>query len=377
MLAAEDPSTTFVAQLTPPGRGALATIALRGPNAHRFAKACLVEPITVADLAKRPWLRTFRTAHNAGEELVVAFPHEQEARLHCHGGAAACEAVLTALESQGAVCITWQEWATKTTTDAVAAAAAIALPAALTERAALILLDQFQGALSNEIEVIGDLLCSPKFIDEAIARLDDLLSRAAFGMHLTQPWRVVIAGKPNAGKSSLLNALLGFQRSIISELPGTTRDVVTARTAFEGWPVELRDTAGLRDSSDELEVAGVELARHEMATADLFLHVVAANESFTEDEHVSNSMLVRTKGDLVSRADQQTVIAGMLVSSVTRQGLPELMQAIAKRLVPRVPPARAAVPFTLQQTEQLQACREVIEHDSLQAKEILQAMLLD
>jgi tRNA modification GTPase len=104
---------------------------------------------------------------------------------------------------------------------------------------------------------------------ELTAQLDALLRWSEFGRHLTQPWQVVLTGVPNVGKSSLINRLLGYSRSIVYAEPGTTRDVVTAATAFDGWPVELSDTAGLRDAAGEIEAAGVERARRHLATADL------------------------------------------------------------------------------------------------------------
>ena len=111
------------------------------------------------------------------------------------------------------------------------------------------LLDQYHGALESEIEAIRTLLreLQPN-IDAAASRLETLLGRASIGLHLVRPWRVTIAGPPNVGKSSLLNALAGFERAIVFDQPGTTRDVLTVLTAIDGWPIELADTAGWRDS---------------------------------------------------------------------------------------------------------------------------------
>ena len=81
------------------------------------------------------------------------------------------------------------------------------------------------------------------------------------GRHLLTPFDVVLAGPANVGKSSLINALVGYNRAIVYDAPGTTRDVITAETAIDGWPVTLSDTAGLRDSDDPLEMAGVQTAQ--------------------------------------------------------------------------------------------------------------------
>jgi tRNA modification GTPase len=348
-------AATVVSLLTPPGRGALATIGVRGPHAWQFTNACITPPIDEV-LSPRPWLRHFRGDQGTSEELVVVFPTAIEARIHCHGGLAACEAVLQALESQGAKRIDWQEWAGDV------GPARNALADALTERTALILLDQQNGVFSHEVIKIGELLKSPASVASAIQRLDDLVDRSQIGMHLTQPWQVVIAGRPNAGKSSLLNALLGFQRSITSPQPGTTRDVVTARTAIDGWPIEFRDTAGLRTSSDEIESAGVALAEQELHTADLVLYLIPADESAQEAEQQIATLqdtrqkaailVVRTKADLSSQTT-----AGLAVSAHTGVGLAELSAAIVEQLIGVVPMPGAAVPITAAQIAKLQEMR--------------------
>ncbi len=169
------------------------------------------------------------------------------------------------------------------------------------------------------------------------------------GAHLTAPWRVVLAGRPNVGKSSLTNALVGYQRAIVHELPGTTRDAVTASTAVEGWPIELVDTAGLRPAGDPLEAAGMELARRQVQSADLVLAVFdrsgawSAADTALLDEW-PDALAVFNKSDL-SAGPQQPDHPGMLVSAQSGEGLDSLITAIAARLVPASPPPGQAVPF--------------------------------
>ncbi len=110
-----------------------------------------------------------------------------------------------------------------------------------------------------------------------------VLARWPIGSHLVEPWRVVLAGPPNVGKSSLVNALVGYQRAIVYDAPGTTRDMVTAITALEGWPVELCDTAGLRSSREAIEAEGVRLARQAAAAADALVLVFSAQEPWQAD----------------------------------------------------------------------------------------------
>lgn len=348
------PNPTHVALLTPPGRGALATICVRGPQAQVLTSACLVNPSgAIPRKFFRPWLCNFRGAGGALEELVVVFLNEQEARIHCHGGAAACDAVINALVQQGAQHVpifAHKFWACDLSDESLSLRPRNALSQALTERTALILLDQLNGAWMSAAKELARLSIDDK--RAAVEFIDQLLARAPVGLHLTGPWQVVIAGRPNAGKSSLLNALVGFQRSITSPQPGTTRDVVTARTAIDGWPVELRDTAGLRSSGDAIESLGVELAEAELIAADLVLYLIPSEETA---EQVAEQMrevsairsgrpllVVRTKLDLHSATATPTEHA---VSAQSGAGLPELMTAIIAHLIPVVPPVGVAVPF--------------------------------
>ena len=97
-----------------------------------------------------------------------------------------------------------------------------------------------------------------------LLELPQVIQGANFGIHLTRPWSVVVCGKPNVGKSSLMNAIVGFNRAIVHAQPGTTCDVVTQTTAVEGWPIELKDTAGLRNAENPIEAIGVRLSREEI-----------------------------------------------------------------------------------------------------------------
>ena len=134
------------------------------------------------------------------------------------------------------------------------------------------LLDQYHGALAAAIRATLAAAASGDW-QTASATIDALLAHRGVGEHLTTPWRVVLAGPPNVGKSSLKNALVGYQRAIVCDLPGTTRDVVATTTAIDGWPIQLADTAGLRDAADELEAAGVARAARALAAADLVVLV--------------------------------------------------------------------------------------------------------
>jgi tRNA modification GTPase len=200
------------------------------------------------------------------------------------------------------------------------------------------LLDQVHGALDRELDAIKSLLNSDE-IASAHQRLSELLQFSDVGVHLTVPWRVVVAGLPNVGKSSLINRLVGYPRCVVAPLAGTTRDLVSTAIAIDGWPVELIDTAGQRGTSNPLESAGVLLALETAQSADLVLWLFDA-----ESSPVPNSFLkVRNKIDLAPHASGDEDV--IRISALTGQGLDNLLLTIAQRLVPCVPSGGVAVPF--------------------------------
>ena len=160
-------------------------------------------------------------------------------------------------------------WAEHTGESPIRAAALLDLTRAPTLRTAEILLEQTQGALDRELSRLIEEIRGPHHL--ALEHLDRLIAHGQVGVRLTTGWRVVIAGRPNVGKSRLLNALAGYQRAIVDPTPGTTRDLVTALTAFDGWPVELVDTAGMRETDDAIERSGIDRTLRQTETADLVL----------------------------------------------------------------------------------------------------------
>jgi tRNA modification GTPase len=154
-------------------------------------------------------------------------------------------------------------------------------------------------------------------------RVAGLLRTAPEGERLREGALLVIAGRPNAGKSSLFNALLGAERAIVTEIPGTTRDAIEAHAVIEGFPFRLVDTAGLRDSSERIEQLGIEVSKKYLAAADLVLFCEEQDEPSRAEflaQVQAPVVVVRTKADL----------SGSGVSVVTGAGLPELRQRLAE-----------------------------------------------
>ncbi|HEX5819490.1 MAG TPA: GTPase, partial [Gemmatimonadales bacterium] len=170
------------------------------------------------------------------------------------------------------------------------------------------------------------------------ALLDDvrrLLATAPQAERLRAGALVVLAGRPNAGKSSLFNALLGAERTLVTELPGTTRDAVEAGTTCEGWPIRLVDTAGLHAPAARLDQLGVEVSRRYLGAADLVLLCVEGERALEGEEcdiaRDGRTVVVRTKRDLAREGGTREARDGIFVSAVTGKGLDELRLVIAAR----------------------------------------------
>jgi tRNA modification GTPase len=194
--------------------------------------------------------------------------------------------------------------------------------------------------------------------DQAAARANAMLAWGNFGLHLTRPWEVVLAGRPNVGKSSLINALVGFERSIVFDEPGTTRDVVTADTVLDGWAIRLSDTAGQRGSASDLEAAGIARAREAFAKADARLLLIDVSQPPHDDDRRllaewPDAIVVAHKDDLPDVWRESLPTNALRVSSLQRAGLKELSSAIVTQLIPATPQAQTAIPLTERQVRLL------------------------
>ncbi len=362
MTSATSTNLPRVCVLTPAGRGAIAVVAVTGAGSmgavdqfFHAASGKLFEEIPVGQIAFGRW------GNASGEEVVVT-RREHAIEIHCHGGVAASRAIVESLESHGCQVIDRRDWLAEQSDDPIAAAAHLAVGSALTERAALILLDQVNGALRRALkEVMVNLECGRA--EEAKAQLFTLLDRRRLLRRLNEPARVVVTGTPNVGKSSLVNALVGYQRAIVFDTPGTTRDLVTTTTAIDGWGIELIDTAGLRRGADSVEQQGIELALDAISRADLVVHVGEASD-WVSGKPPSNKFLSRLKGismievaSKVDRLDQADVRRlekrasdkYFLTSATERLGIEDLLVAIAANVNPSDLPAGTPVLFNDEQ----------------------------
>lgn len=399
-------SAIEIALLTPPGRGALAVVGVAGPGALDLVARCFT-PRGRRPLTERPdgaivfgrWGNPER-----GEELVVVRHAVDRLEVHCHGGLAASDAVIMSLTSSipsgqqaagrepaghrtsrrgcnppgsrpvfpGGVCTLSEEPGEDalgqiTLRLAIEAEARDTLALAGGPQAARILCRQLAGALGNECARIKSLRQAG---DKAAAdrATERLLLASRVGLRLLDPWRVVVSGPVNAGKSSLVNALAGYARCIVSAEPGTTRDVVTTRLVLGGWEIDLIDTAGLRnpnDATSATERAGIERALAVARTADLVLDVRQAGSLTETPPSLAHISLPAIRPDaelprcitIFSKCDLAPGFVApptaIITSAVNGEGIDALAAAIVAAVVPeeKADPEliMGPVPFTSRQ----------------------------
>jgi tRNA modification GTPase len=350
--------------LTPAGRGAVATIEWRGDVRLLEGPSAVFQAANGIALSQQPAGRTVFGAWGRGvsEDVVLCRVDESRLEIHCHGGAAAVQRILDDLRGLGSDVVPTSShnvWSTHR----LDADCFDVLTRTTTLRTADIVMQQAHGTLRREIEAIQHAIDDRDQAAALVGRLEAILQWTRFGLHLTEPWRVVLAGRPNVGKSSLMNALVGYARSIVYDQPGTTRDLLTADTAFDGWPFRFLDTAGLRETTDPIESAGIARTREASTDADLVVLLVdASTPPTTEDFDLLASMpaalVVAHKCDLPDAWGSEVPKEALAVSSRNGLGVDGLLAAVVQRLVPVVPRHLTPIPVTLRQVAILKEARD-------------------
>lgn len=329
------------ARWTAPGRGAIAVIRVENsladwadhaPSVFQSHRGVNWSALPLNRLNYGRWGST------SSEDVVVCRLNETDFEVHCHGGEAAVARILSDLAALSIPTVTAHEQHAARV-GVIQAELDAAVTQAVTLRTAEILLQQADGRWPRALERMTS------------AESQLCLAWSNFARHLVEPWKVVLSGRPNVGKSSLINALLGYQRAIVNPQPGTTRDVVSAVTAFDGWPVQLSDTAGLRDTTDELESAGIARAREHLADADTVLIVLDRSQPLTGDDRAlleanPAAIVIANKADLPDHTAGSLPSHAIPVSSVTGEGLDRLQAAIIEKLIPNEPPGDTLLPVT-------------------------------
>jgi tRNA modification GTPase len=307
---------TIAALATPPGRGGIGVIRVSGPRAATVAREILGE----LPRPRRAVLRPFRDADghalDTGLALYFAAPEsftgEDVLELHGHGGPIVMDMLLARTLQLGARMAEAGEFSRRAflndKLDLAQAEAIADLIDSGSVEAARAALRSMQGEFSVAVNSLTDAVTETRMhveaaidfpeeeidfladtalrerIDGAIQLCAEISAQARQGALLREGMTVVIAGRPNAGKSSLLNRLAGYDAAIVTAIPGTTRDVLRERIAIDGMPLHIADTAGLREEADVVEAEGIRRARQEMSRADRILYVIDGERRLESQE---------------------------------------------------------------------------------------------
>jgi tRNA modification GTPase len=359
---------TIVACATPPGRGGLAVVRVSGPKTPEIAATLLGD----LPAARRAELKTFLDERGEPIDVGIAIfypgPHsytgEHVLELQGHGGPVLVESVVERVLALGARRAQPGEFTQRAylhdKIDLTQAEAVADLIDAGSREAARAAMRSLQGEFSTMVagltESVIDLrtyveaaidfpeeevdFLADQELSERLAHVrqhfDAIAASARQGRLLREGMTVVLAGRPNAGKSSLLNRLAGYDAAIVTPIPGTTRDVVRERIAIDGMPLHVLDTAGLREAGDAVEQEGVRRAHAEMAKADRVLFVIDASldpdgDAFRAEQAQLTAdvpvTLVFNKVDLVGALPLSNTVSGpprIGVSALSGKGLDEL-----------------------------------------------------
>jgi tRNA modification GTPase len=376
---------TIVAEATMPGRAALAVIRVSGPGSHDICRR------VVHSWPTAPRVATLSRLYNADSTqldvgIVVrydgpaSFTGEDAVEITTHGGVTVPATVVAALIEAGARVAQPGEFTRRGVLngklDVLQAEAIGDLVDSKSRAAQRLALEQLDGGLSRRLVALREELIGVEAmiaydidfpeeddgpietariltaVDALRDALDDLLMTADTGELVREGALVVLAGVPNAGKSSLFNALIGQRRAIVTDVPGTTRDAIEAVIDVDRWPLRLVDTAGLRETQDAVERLGVEVSYDYLRRAAVILACGANDDelaratSAVEGKTDATILAVRTKSDLAPKAQARATSSSppLTVSAVTGAGMDTLTRAIVGALDSRVGAAPADAP---------------------------------
>jgi tRNA modification GTPase len=377
---------TLACRLTPLGEGGISLIELSGPHSADILDRLFASPRRRRIAEMTPGRLLYGKLFRCGallDEVVIECAKTGEQGVfvvNCHGGALAARRVIEAFAAEGARPAGNKEFLARQRRigllDRIQEEAAERIPRAPTFRAVQVLLDQYDGALSRALDALRPRSGSRPGWSRIAARLRQFLSTATFGRGIARPPRLVVAGRPNVGKSTLANALLRDDRIIVHPAPGTTRDTIEELLSIRGLPFTLVDTAGLRAAHDEIEREGVRRGAQALRRADIALLVFDASMPLQEEDRRilavelarkqkragrgARRLPVLNKSDLPAAIPPELILEKtgrrpVLVSAATGAGLRELEERILEAAYPKMPPRGAPVLFTVRQERLIQS----------------------
>ena len=410
---------TIAAISTPPGQAGIGIVRLSGPETQAVA-ARIFRPYTPHSLpypTHRLILGQIVSPDDGHvlDEVLLSFmrgPHsytrEDVVEINCHSGYAVLQGILQLCLQQGARLANPGEFTSRAflsgRLDLTQAEAVLEIIQARSEAGLKVAAAQLAGGLGQKIarwrESLLDLLARVEaeldfgeelpelnYADlilplQALAGEIAALSQSYVqGRLLREGLQVVLAGRPNVGKSSLLNQLLQTDRALVTDIPGTTRDVIAENLVIQGVPVCLLDTAGLRPAHNKVEELGIQRTQAHLAQADLVLYLVDASQPWHPEDTVrlealaaQPALLVFNKGDLPPVLTETAIPANwphpaIIISALTGEGLPALQEAIFQAAMGGARPLTTQVVTQARHNRHLEGCRENL----LQALELIGA----
>lgn len=393
-------SETIVMRLTAAGRSAVAVVGLCGPRAEEWILGCFCaatnKPWRSGQIRYGTWRpgQELAAEHTDGESVVLTPIAEGHFEIHGHGGTAAVARIMSSLVHLGATTVdaaAWQRQLSRYQSkpyEPLIAEAAQVLVHCTTRSNAAIALHQYRGVLldwtRNWIARLGE---NSRQLSRLQESADEVWQRRTIGLHLSVPYRVVLAGPPNVGKSSLVNRIVGYGRSITHDQAGTTRDVVDCDTVIGGLSIRLGDTAGIRSGGGVIEREGIRRGSLAIGAADLILMVVdpdtvderQAIEQTIRDLRCNAEVLrvlnkadrIRGESSVIRDSDEpwiRTIAistdSGAVHGSMQferNDGMEELIAAITDRLRPEPRFPDAPVPINSRQVHLIEAIARAVD----------------
>jgi len=404
---------TIVARATASGEGAIGIIRISGPLTFSIIEKCFKSAV------RRSWKYNYLTyGHLIDPEegsviddifcVVFKKPHsytgEDAGEFHCHGGPAIISQALFMLCHSGARMAEPGEFTKRAflngKMDLTRAEAVCDLIRSQTDKASRIALRQLQGGLDSKIKHVKEKIITiaaeiearldfPEqdlevrdnslilnTFESSLSEIQSLISQGIRARVYTQGLRVVLLGKPNTGKSSLFNALLKMERSIVTPHPGTTRDTIESTVDLLGCPISYVDTAGIQKTGSEVEMLGIERAKKEISKADLNIFLVDSSSPLDhEDHHIyellseNSYILVLNKIDLPVGINENELLpfekkaaAKVMTSAITGAGIDALESIISQILITREITTEDALVTNERHLALLRECSESLAH---------------
>jgi tRNA modification GTPase len=363
-------------QLTPTGRGGVASISVNGDLWTMLQQHSDIFQTKISIADPLPPLHRIIFGLWRDEEIVLSRVASCVYEIHCHGGPEAVRRILGDLQQLGFPLTTSEVYLANSSLCLLEQEVQLALIQCQTCLTAELMLNQTVDRWQQTINELQHLSRNGS-ISELQTKLQRIVSNGTWGVHCTLPWKIAILGRPNVGKSSLLNRLLGYERSIVHDQPGTTRDLVAGASAIAGWPVELIDTAGQRETQDQIEQQGVALARKIASDVDLVLLVFDLSQPLHPDDEALQSrfpqgFIIGNKIDLPAQHPLAQESSVLKVSTYTGAGIDDLIIELGQRWA-AVPLDRTTIVpvtthqlemwqelFLLSQNEQIEQIREAL-----------------